>query len=229
MRSIVIVHAGMSEESSTARLAAEISSALDTEARARGLEVEIRTIGVRPLAHAIVDHVLTGFPGPELDEAQCAVGAASALVALTPTYQGSYSGLFKAFFDVLDKDALHGTPVLLGATGGTPRHSLVTETAMRPLFTYNHADPVPTAIYAATEDWGAHAADSGSEGGSGLLRRIRRGARELLDRWGAFHSEQGDAESGTVPATLGHPGEPATQADQWPGFTDFETLLGGGR
>lgn len=40
------------------------------------------------------------------------------------------------------------------------RHSLVTETAMRPLFTYNHADPVPTAIYAATEDWGAHAADS---------------------------------------------------------------------
>ena len=42
---------------------------------------------------------------------------ADGLIAVTPVFAASYSGLFKSFFDVLDKDALAGKPVLLGATG----------------------------------------------------------------------------------------------------------------
>lgn len=152
MSAIVIIHAGMSEESSTAKLARDIRDAL--VAGATEGTVSIEEVALRPLAHDIVDHVLTGFAPPRLEEALSVVGRADGIVALTPTYQASYSGLFKSFFDILDTDALRGTPVLLGAAGGTPRHSLVTEVAMRPLFTYAHADPVPTAIYAATEDWG---------------------------------------------------------------------------
>ncbi|MEO7122304.1 MAG: NAD(P)H-dependent oxidoreductase, partial [Lacisediminihabitans sp.] len=86
-----------------------------------------------------------------------------------------YSGLFKSFIDILDPDALTGLPVLLGATGGTERHSLALDYAMRPLFTYLHAVTVPTAVYAASSDWGT-AADAGS---SSLPERIERAAGEL--------------------------------------------------
>jgi|GEM_PF-1802516 len=123
-------------------------------------------------------------------------------------------------FDVLDEDALRGTPVLLGATGGTPRHALVTETAMRPLFTYLHAPAVTTALYAATEDWGAHASDSDGLGGARLGRRIRQGAEELLD---ALRLPAGTTEGGGVGREDTTPGPDA--AEDFPGFVDFETLL----
>ena len=47
-----------------------------------------------------------------------------------------------------------GVPVLLAATGGTERHSLMIEHAIRPLFTYLGAEPVRTGVYAATSDFG---------------------------------------------------------------------------
>lgn len=245
--SIALVHAGMSEESTTARLASEIASSLAALAEEQGLNPSIRTVPIRPLAHQVVDHVLTGFPAAGLAEAQEIISSADGLVALSPTYQASYSGLFKSFFDVLDAEALRGMPVLLGATGGTPRHSLVTEVAMRPLFTYAHADPVPTSLFAATEDWGAHAADSDASVGAGLRSRIHRASEELLER---ILAKRGSAPRDASPAPLRgaplpsegaaptaaaegadrleHPG-PASQTEHWPGFTDFETLLGGGK
>ena len=56
---------------------------------------------------------------------------------------------------MLDRDALTGKPVLVGATAGTARHSLALEHALRPLFAYLRAVVVPTAVFAASEDWGA--------------------------------------------------------------------------
>ena len=73
------------------------------------------------------------------------------------------------FFDALDPDGLTGTPVLVAATAGTARHSLVLDHAMRPLFAYLRAVVVPTGVFAATEDFGSH----------GLSDRITRAASEL--------------------------------------------------
>ena len=47
------------------------------------------------------------------------------------------------FFDVLDVDALAGKPTLIAATGGTARHSLALEHALRPLFSYLRATVRP--------------------------------------------------------------------------------------
>jgi FMN reductase len=91
-------------------------------------------------------------------------------------FTASYSGLFKSFVDVLDEDALTGKPVLLGATAGTARHSLVLEHAMRPLFSHLRAATVPTAVFAAPEDWAG-----GVDGVAPLDRRITRAAGELAD------------------------------------------------
>ena len=98
--------------------------------------------------------MLTGFPAGSLRTVVDTVAAADGLIVVTPMFSASYSGLFKSFFDILDPDVLAGKPVLLAATGGTERHSLVLEYALRPLFTYLGAAPVRTGVYAATGDFG---------------------------------------------------------------------------
>lgn len=48
-------------------------------------------------------------------------------------YRGSYTGLFKHFFDFIHQDALIDKPILLAATGGSERHALVIDHQLRPL------------------------------------------------------------------------------------------------
>jgi len=174
-RSLVVVSAGLSQPSSTRlladRLAATTLAAL-AESRAPATS---RIIELREYAQDLTNNLLTGFPSPHLREALDHVVAADGLIAVTPIFNASYSGLFKLFFDVLEQDSLAGKPALIGATGGTPRHSLALEHALRPLFAYLAAATVPTAVFAAAEDWGAGA--DPVEGA--LVDRIERAGREL--------------------------------------------------
>jgi FMN reductase len=163
---LVVVSAGLSVPSSTRLLADRLTAAA---VAALHEPVEVDVIELRPLAHALADNLLTGFPGGELAEAIETVRRADAMIAVTPVFSASYSGLFKSFFDVLEADVLDGMPVLLGATAGTARHSLVLEHALRPLFTYLHAVVVPTGVFAASEDFGE----------PGLQARVERAAGEL--------------------------------------------------
>jgi FMN reductase len=133
--------------------------------------VEIVTVELRDLAHDVVNNVLTGFPSPALAEVIEQIGAAEAVIAVTPIFNASYSGLFKSFWDVIDPELLRGRPVLIGATGGSERHSLALEHAIRPLFSYLHAFVVPTSVYAASADWGT--------AGTALGERIDRAGAEL--------------------------------------------------
>src|SRR5258705_5457862 len=79
------------------------------------------------------------------------------------------------FFDVVDRDGLSGKPSLIAATGGTPRHSLAIEHALRPLFAYLNAAVVATGVYAAAEDWGG----GGVTADGSLVERIDRAAGEV--------------------------------------------------
>ncbi len=81
------------------------------------------------------------------------IGAADLLVVGSPTYKGSYTGLFKHFFDLLDPRLLRGKPVILLATGGGERHALMVEHQLRPLFGFFEAHALPTAVYAADADF----------------------------------------------------------------------------
>ncbi|MEW6630177.1 MAG: FMN reductase [Pseudomonadota bacterium] len=78
---------------------------------------------------------------------------ADVLVAGSPTFKGSYTGLFKHLFDLLDPASLRGKPVILAATGGGERHSLIVEHQLRPLFGFFEALTMPTAIYASDKDF----------------------------------------------------------------------------
>ncbi len=105
------------------------------------MEVEVDVFELRDYAHDITNNLLTGFAPPALESMLNTVVSADALIAVTPIFSTSYSGLFKSFIDVIDPDALTGKPVLIGANAGTPRHSLAIDYAIRPLFAYLHAEP----------------------------------------------------------------------------------------
>ncbi|MFJ7628531.1 FMN reductase [Streptomyces sp. NPDC097595] len=175
---IVAVSAGLSNPSSTRLLADRLAAATrDRLDATQDRPVDVRVIELRDLAGDIASHLVSGFPPPALEDALAAVTGADGLIAVTPVFTASYSGLFKSFFDLVENTALTGKPVLVAATGGTPRHSLVLEHAMRPLFAYLRAVTLPTSVYAASEDWGA----SGDEYTEGLPARIRRAGGELAD------------------------------------------------
>lgn len=174
IRRVAVVSAGMSVPSSTRLLADLLGEQVVTAVAARGDEVEVTHVELRPLAHALADNLLTGFPADDLATAIDTVTGADALVVVTPVFSGSFSGLFKTFFDVLPMGSVDGKPILIGATAGTARHSLVLDHALRPLFAYLRGLVVPTGVFAASEDFGGA---SGLDGG--LRKRGERAATEL--------------------------------------------------
>jgi FMN reductase len=174
-RSLVVVSSGLSQPSATRLLADRLVVATERYLRESEVEPRIEVIELRDHAQDLVNNLLTRFPSPRLKAAVDSVIAADGLIAVSPIFNASYSGLFKIFFDVLDRDSLAGMPVLIAATGGTPRHSLALEHGFRPLFAYLNAAVVPTAVFAAAEDWGQQAVPA--EGM--LVDRIERAAGEL--------------------------------------------------
>jgi FMN reductase len=175
-RTLAVVSAGLSVPSSTRLLADRLADATVAALRARGVEAAVEVVELREHARDLADNLVTGFPNTSLRAALETVERADGLIAVTPIFSASYSGLFKTFFDVLDKDVLTGKPTLVAATAGTARHSLALEHALRPLFAYLRAVVAPTAVFAASEDWaGGDATDRG------LVERIERAAGELAD------------------------------------------------
>ncbi|TWI35782.1 NAD(P)H-dependent oxidoreductase [Paracoccus sulfuroxidans] len=78
---------------------------------------------------------------------------ADAIVLATPVHKGSYGGLFKHVFDLLDPTALYGKPILLAASGGGDRHALVIEHQLRPLFGFFEAQTLATGVYVSDRDF----------------------------------------------------------------------------
>lgn len=174
-RSIAVVTAGLGVPSSTRLLADRLAAATERHLRDAGLDPRVEVIELRDHAQELMHHLLTGFPAPGLQAAIDHVLAADGLIAVTPIFSASYSGLFKLFFDVIERAGLAGLPTLLAATGGTARHSLAIDHAMRPLFAYLNAATVATGVYAAADDWGG----TGVTTDGRLIERIERAAGEL--------------------------------------------------
>jgi FMN reductase len=197
---LAVITAGVTQPSSTRLLVDRLTAA--TVAALAPREVVVEVVDVRDVAHDLTNNVLTGFASPELQVRIDAVAEADAVIVATPIYAASYSGLFKMLVDVLPQDALRDTPMLLGATGGTARHSLAIDHALRPLFAHLGALVAPVAVFAASEDWGS--TDAGRLG-----ERIERAGRSFA----ALVTGQPRAE----------------RVDPFADVTPFESLLTGAR
>lgn len=147
-RNIVGVYVSLSENSKTRRL---VKTIVDRVSERTGLSSQlIDIIDLTPdLAHA---RSREGLPG-HLDFALSSVEQAELLVVGSPVYKGSYSGLFKYFFDLVDFRSLARKPVALTATGGGDRHALIVEHQLRPLFGFFGAATLPTSLYVSDRDF----------------------------------------------------------------------------
>ncbi|NQW86106.1 MULTISPECIES: FMN reductase [unclassified Frigoribacterium] len=193
-KKIVALSAGLGQPSSTRLLADRLVEATTRDLVGRGSFVEVEVVELRDLAHEVTDAMLTGFAPPALAEALENVRSADGVIAVTPVFSSSYSGLFKSFVDVMDHKALTGTPVLIGATGGTARHSLALEYAVRPLFAYLQAVVVPTSVFAASEDWG-----EGDGTSTTLPERVTRAAGEFAELVARHEGALDDPFAAVVP------------------------------
>jgi len=207
---LVVISAGTGNPSSTRRLTDRVAQkSLD----ALGGQATVSVIELGPLAVDIARATVAGFPSKPLQQAIERLAKADGIIAATPVYKAGISGLFKSFVDLLDNDLIVAKPVLLAATGGTPRHALVIDDQLRPLFGYLRAFALPTSIYAAPEDWGS------SEFG----RRIERAAAELavLVRAGVEQQVADHAWSGYQHQFAGN----ASRAQRTAADVDFDSPL----
>jgi|GEM_PF-605052 len=150
---IVVVNAGVSDPSSTRLLADRAAQRVLSLAQERGHAVTVQTIDLREVLPEVPAALSSQLLGPKFQAAVGALAQADAIVAATPVYKAAASGLFTSFFQVLDNDLLIGKPVILAATAGTARHALVVDEELRALFAYLRTLPVPTGLFASTEDW----------------------------------------------------------------------------
>ena len=172
-QSIVVVSGGLGTPSTSGLLGRQLAESAASELAAMGFQAEVTVLELRDYATDITNNLLTGYAPPRLQEAIDSVVTAGALVMVSPVFTASVSGLFKSFIDVLDPKSLEEKPVILAATGGSPRHNLVIDYAMRPIFSYLRAKIMPTSVFASPEDWGA------DQGHGALADRERLAGREL--------------------------------------------------
>jgi FMN reductase len=193
---LAVVSAGTGDPSATRLLADRTAERAAALANGHGHTVTVSVIELRELSAEISTALVSQLITPKLRQAIETLGAADGIIAATPVYKAGPSGLFTSFLDVLDNDLLIAKPVVLAATAGTARHSLVADDQMRPLFAYLRTMTVPTSLFAAPEDWSDPA----------LNDRIDRAALELVllmesgfarairdESWRSYQHEYGSA------------------------------------
>lgn len=115
---------------------------------------------------------------PVLREALSLVHEADAIVVGTPVYKASFSGVLKAFLDLLPQDGLDGKLVLPVATGGSQSHMLALDYALRPVLASMGPRHILPGIYATSSQlpWDPK---QGLQPVAKIAERIDAGVRHL--------------------------------------------------
>jgi FMN reductase len=167
---VVVVSGNLGLPSKTLALAGQIVDAIKQQA-----VIDVKTHNLADLGPVFG---LARHPGELSDIGKAvldSIGSADILVAVTPVYKGSYTGIFKHLFDFLDAKAINDVPVILGATGGGEKHALIIEHQLRPLFGFFGAQTIPSGIYAAEQDYdGSHFTNAI------VIERINAAARQAV-------------------------------------------------
>lgn len=145
---VVVVNGSPSEASKTMGLVDVVVSVLEQDLPVQRSQIDVYRLGPEFTGATLREDVTAGIE----DVLQQAENA-DLLIAATPVFRGSYPGMFKHFFDLIDQYALANKPVLLAATGGGDHHALVLEHALRPLFGFFQALTIPVAVFASSGDF----------------------------------------------------------------------------
>lgn len=150
---LAVVNGSPNERSKTMGLIDVVLQTLTGALDQQGIGLRQTRVDVYRLGPAFTGALEREGIAPEIERALQEVEQADLVIAATPVFRGSYTGLFKHFFDLVDQYALANTLVLLAATGGGEHHALVLEHALRPLFGFFQALTVPVAVFASAGDF----------------------------------------------------------------------------
>jgi FMN reductase len=109
---------------------------------------------VEPLEVDLAGHVSSVFDwgDPVLQALTAEVAQCRLLVAASPTYKATYTGLLKAFFDRYGNDGLRGVVAVPVMVGAAPVHTLAPEVYLRPLLVELGATVPSRALYVLEPD-----------------------------------------------------------------------------
>ena len=167
---LVAVSGGLQRPSKSAALAEQLLDLIADE-----LPCEQHLIELGQLAPQLAGVIWRSQLPCTVERELAAVEQADVLVVVTPVFRGSYTGLFKHFFDFIHQDALIDTPILLAATGGSERHALVIDHQLRPLFSFFQARTLPLGVYGTDKDFGDYRLQN-----EALIERARLAVQRAL-------------------------------------------------
>ncbi|MFI1159359.1 NADPH-dependent FMN reductase [Streptomyces sioyaensis] len=139
MTSVLAISGSPSADSTTALVAEQVARRLAVTGH------DVRHLAVRDLPAA--DLLAGRTDSPALHRTLDQVTTADGLIVATPVYKASYTGLLKAFLDLLPQSGLVGKTVLPLATGGTLAHVLTIDYALRPVLSALGARHVVTGCF----------------------------------------------------------------------------------
>jgi FMN reductase len=139
MALIVTISGSPSAQSRTSALAQHVGATI------AGRGHEVRSILVRDLDPEALLHARVDDPG--LRAAMDLVASADAVVIATPVYKAAYTGVLKAFLDLLPQFGLTGKTVLPLATGGTIAHVLAIDYGLRPVLVSLGAQHIVNGLF----------------------------------------------------------------------------------
>lgn len=202
--SILLLGGSPQVPSSSSRLMLHIGEQLAAQGH-RYSKLQVRDLPPAALLHA-------DFSDPLIERAIAAVAEADAIVIATPVYKASYTGILKAFLDLLPQDGLAGKLVLPLATGGSQSHMLALDYALRPVLHALAAKHVLTSIYGTSQQlqWDE---ERGLSIDAAIAGRVSAGVEELSSGLFALQRQRG-ADLSLVPgrSLKEHPYASSSQA-----------------
>lgn len=168
--SILLIGGSPALPSSTGRLLDHVGQKLAIYGHRYGT-LQVRELPARALLHADTADLA-------IKRALAAVAAADAVVIATPVYKASFTGILKAFLDLLPQDGLAGKLVLPLATGGSQSHMLALDYALRPVLHALEARHVLASIYATSQQL-AWSDDAGLTLDPAVAWRVDAGVEDL--------------------------------------------------
>lgn len=145
---LVTVSGSLQTPSRTSALVNALASQI---AKHRSLNIE--TIEIGDIASELGQVTRPDKAPHNIQKAIKSIETADFLIVATPVYRGSYTGLFKHLFDLVHHEALIDKPVLLAATGGSERHTLIIEHQLRPLFAFFQANTLAIGVYGVESEF----------------------------------------------------------------------------
>jgi FMN reductase len=144
---------------------------LDTERISTNI-LSVRDLPAEALLFAQFDH-------PEIKQATALVEQADALIIVTPVYKAAYTGVLKAFLDLLPQTGLAGKAILPIATGGTIAHLLTIDYAIKPVLSALGARDILGGIY-IVDDQAKRQEDGSIQFSEEIQQRLQSSVQDLI-------------------------------------------------